>query len=37
MTSAPAKLEQIVSEVKTIFSAHLEKHSLRKTPEGMPF
>jgi Fur family transcriptional regulator, ferric uptake regulator len=33
MTSAPAKLEQIVSEVKTIFSAHLEKHSLRKTPE----
>ncbi len=33
MTSAPEKLEQIVSEVKTIFSAHLEKHSLRKTPE----
>jgi Fur family transcriptional regulator, ferric uptake regulator len=33
MTSAPAKLEQIVEEVKTIFSSHLEKYSLRKTPE----
>ncbi|MBC7884027.1 MAG: transcriptional repressor [Saprospiraceae bacterium] len=33
MTNAPAKLEQIVSEVKIIFSAHLEKHSFRKTPE----
>ncbi len=33
MTNAPEKLEQIVTEVKTIFSAHLEKHSLRKTPE----
>ncbi|MBK8052834.1 MAG: transcriptional repressor [Saprospiraceae bacterium] len=27
------KLEQIVSEVKTIFTSHLEKFSLRKTPE----
>ncbi len=33
MTSAPDKLEEIVSEVKTIFSSHLEKFSLRKTPE----
>ena len=33
MTSAPDKLEQIVQEVKTIFSTHLEKFSLRKTPE----
>lgn len=33
MISAPAKLEQIVSEVKVIFSAYLEKFSLRKTPE----
>jgi Fur family ferric uptake transcriptional regulator len=33
MTSAPAKMEQIVAEVKVIFSTHLEKFSLRKTPE----
>lgn len=33
MISAPEKLEQIIEEVKTIFSAHLEKHSFRKTPE----
>lgn len=33
MTSTPDKLEEIVSEVKTIFSSHLEKFSLRKTPE----
>lgn len=33
MTSAPDKLEQIVAEVKAIFSTHLEKFALRKTPE----
>lgn len=33
MTSAPDKIEEIVSEVKTIFTSHLEKYSLRKTPE----
>ena len=33
MTSSPDKLEEIVSEVKTIFSTHLEKFALRKTPE----
>ena len=33
MTSPPDKLEEIVSEVKTIFSTHLEKFALRKTPE----
>lgn len=33
MTNAPDKLEEIVSEVKTIFSSHLEKYALRKTPE----
>lgn len=33
MTSAPDKLEEIVSEVKIIFSTHLEKFALRKTPE----
>lgn len=33
MTSTPIKNQQIIEEVKTIFSAHLEKFSLRKTPE----
>ncbi|KXK39675.1 MAG: transcriptional repressor [Saprospiraceae bacterium] len=33
MTSAPEKLENILDEVKTIFSTHLEKYALRKTPE----
>ncbi|MBK8518287.1 MAG: transcriptional repressor [Saprospiraceae bacterium] len=33
MTSTPDKLEEIVSEVKTIFTTHLEKFALRKTPE----
>ena len=33
MTSSPDKLEEIVSEVKTIFSTQLEKFALRKTPE----
>jgi Fur family ferric uptake transcriptional regulator len=33
MTSTPDKLEQIIGEVKTIFSSHLEKFALRKTPE----
>lgn len=33
MTSAPSKIEETVSEVKAIFTSHLEKFSLRKTPE----
>ena len=33
MTITSDKLEQIVSEVKTIFTSHLEKFALRKTPE----
>ena len=33
MTSTPDKLEEIVSEVKTIFTTHLEKFAFRKTPE----
>lgn len=33
MTTSPDKLNQIVAEVKAIFSTHLEKFSLRKTPE----
>ena len=33
MTSTPDKLEEIVLEVKTIFTTHLEKFALRKTPE----
>ncbi len=33
MISAPEKLNDTVAEVKTIFSSHLEKFSLRKTPE----
>ena len=33
MTSAPDKIEEIVSEVKVIFTSYLEKYALRKTPE----
>lgn len=33
MTITSDKLEQIVAEVKTIFTSHLEKFALRKTPE----
>jgi Fur family transcriptional regulator, ferric uptake regulator len=33
MTSKPNSVEQIIIEVKTIFSTHLEKFSFRKTPE----
>lgn len=33
MTSTPDKLAEIVAEVKTIFTSHLEKFALRKTPE----
>ncbi|MBK9256105.1 MAG: transcriptional repressor [Saprospiraceae bacterium] len=33
MSAIEEKLEQIVGEVKTIFSSHLEKFALRKTPE----
>ncbi len=33
MTSAPDKIEEIVSEVKVIFTSYLEKYTLRKTPE----
>ena len=33
MTSSPDKLEEIVSEVKTIYSTHLKKFAFLKTPE----
>lgn len=33
MTTSPDKLNQIVAEIKAIFSTHLEKFGLRKTPE----
>ena len=33
MSSPADKMENILSEVKTIFSTHLEKFALRKTPE----
>lgn len=31
--TTPEKLEQLIEEVKSIFSLHLEKNALRKTPE----
>lgn len=33
MSQSTEALENIIEEVKTIFSTHLEKHKLRKTPE----
>lgn len=33
MSHTSEALENIITEVKTIFSVHLEKHKLRKTPE----
>ena len=33
MTTSAQKTEQIVEEVKSIFTSHLEKYALRKTPE----
>ncbi len=33
MFTAEAKLDEIIKEVKQIFTSHLEKHELRKTPE----
>lgn len=33
MISPPDKIEEIIAEVKSIFSSHLESCSLRKTPE----
>jgi Fur family transcriptional regulator, ferric uptake regulator len=33
MFTADVKLENIISQVKQIFTAHLEKNELRKTPE----
>jgi len=33
MSQSTEALENIIEEVKTIFSSHLESHKLRKTPE----
>ena len=33
MQTDVSKLENIIADVKNIFTAHLEKHEYRKTPE----